>query len=557
MLSYQEKYQLWCTSPAFDKETQNELLCLSDEKEIEDRFYKDLDFGTAGLRGIMGAGTNRVNRYTVGKATLGLAKYLLETDPDTEKKGVVIGYDTRNASDFLAKCAADVLTAMNIPVYLFDQAVPTPVLSYSVRRFGTASGIVITASHNPPAYNGYKVYDPKGYQLGIEQADAVLAKMNQIEDWSSIPAKGNDSLLTKLGDSLLNEFTNEVLKQSTFSDRKAKENLKLVFTPIHGTGRKPIAQILEKDGFSDVIIVPEQEMPDGNFPTVKSPNPEERDALLLGIELATSIGADLVIGSDPDADRIGCAVNHNGQMTLLSGNQVGALLVDFLLKTKTVLGSNPVVISTIVTNDLGLTIAKANGCIAQQVLTGFKFIGEKVSAFEAEQQTGAPDAHHFILGYEDSYGYLAGTHARDKDAVVAAMLISEMVAFHKKNGHTLIDALEALYQEYGYYLDKVDSVTLQGKEGLERIAQIMEKLRADHSFLPNLEKTLDYNLGVEDLPPSNVLKFYLTGGSWIAVRPSGTEPKIKFYYCIREKDKETAQKTLSRLQEKIRKACGL
>ncbi len=557
MLSYQEKYRFWCENSAFDNETQSELRSLTDEKEIEDRFYQDLEFGTAGLRGIMGAGTNRINRYTVGKATLGLAEYLLETDPDAKQKGVVIGFDTRNGSEMLASCAANVLTAKNIPVYLFDQPVPTPVLSYSVRRLNTASGIVITASHNPPVYNGYKVYDPKGYQLGIETADAVLAKINQIEDWGSIPAKGNDALLTMLGDKMLDEFTDTVLQQSTVSDSDAKKDLKLVYTPIHGTGRKPIVSILKKDGFAQVHVVPEQEMPDGKFPTVKSPNPEERGALLCGIKLAEELGADLVIGSDPDADRIGCAVRHDGQMTLLSGNQAGALLTDFILKTKADLGTNPVVITTIVTSDLGLAIAKAHGCQTKQVLTGFKFIGEQITAFEEEQKNGDPNAHHFVLGYEESYGYLAGTHARDKDAVVAAMLIAEMAAFHKKQGKTLIDALEDLYKEHGTYLDKVDSFTLQGKEGLEEICSIMEDLRADHSFLPDVEQTLDYQLGVEDLPHANVLKFYLAGGSWIAARPSGTEPKIKFYYCIREKDQERAQKKLSFLQEIIRKKCGL
>ncbi len=557
MLSYKEKYRFWCTSPAFDEDTHRELLALKDEKEIEDRFYKDLEFGTAGLRGIMGAGTNRMNRYTVGKATLGLGLYLLEHDPDTKKKGVVIGYDTRNQSDTLARFSADVLTSLGIPVYLFDQCVPTPVLSFSVRHFGCASGIVVTASHNPPIYNGYKVYDPRGYQLGIEEAEAVLSKMNDLTDWAQIPNSGDDSLLTMVGDETLDLFTNEVLRQSTLKDPEAKRNLKLVFTPIHGTGRKPVLQILEKDGFTDVHMVKEQEMPDGNFPTVKSPNPEERGALLMGIEMAEKIGADLVIGTDPDADRIGIAVRHEGKMSLVTGNQVGALLVDFLLKTKTVLGTNPVVINTIVTSDLGIVIAKKRGCQAMQVLTGFKFIGEKVTLFEKEQLSSLPEARHFVLGYEESYGYLAGTHARDKDAVVASMLIAEMAAFYKKEGKTVIDALSDLYDEFGYYLDKVESFTLQGKEGLERISQIMSQLREDHSFLPGVENVLDYAKGVEDLPRSNVLKFYLSGGSWVAARPSGTEPKIKFYYCIREKDQESAQALLSNLQEKIKEKTGL
>ncbi|MBR2616177.1 MAG: phospho-sugar mutase, partial [Clostridia bacterium] len=417
MASYKEKYEYWLTSPAFDEATRKELAALTEEKEIEDRFYKDLEFGTAGLRGIMGAGTNRVNFYTVGKATLGLANYLLETDEKVKEKGVVIGYDTRNLSDSLARGAAEVLTAMGIPVLLFDQPVPTPVLSWCVRRFGTSSGIVLTASHNPPAYNGYKVYDPRGYQLGIEEAEAVLRCMDRIEDWSAIPKKGNEALLTLIGDEALDEFTDVVLKESTLHDPEAKAALKIVYTPIHGTGRKPVRQILKKDGFTDVTVVPEQEMPDGNFPTVKSPNPEERGALLMGIDLAERIGADIVIGTDPDADRIGCAVRHKGEMVLLTGNQVGALFTDFILKTKEI-PANPVVINTIVTSDMGLAIARKRGCEVQQVLTGFKFIGEKVTLFEEEQKKKPESAHHFLLGFEESYGYLAGTHARDKDAVV-------------------------------------------------------------------------------------------------------------------------------------------
>jgi len=498
-----------------------------------------------------------VNRYTVGKATMGLANYLFETDPETKKKGVVIAFDTRNNSTSLAKNTADVLTAMGIPVYLFDQPVPTPVLSFAVRHFGTASGIVLTASHNPPAYNGYKVYDPRGYQLGIEEAEAVLRKVSEIETWDALPQKGDDSLLTMVGDEVLDVFTNAVLRQSTLKDADTKKALKLVFTPIHGTGRKPVLQILEKDGFNDVTVVAEQEMPDGNFPTVKSPNPEERGALLMGIDLARKIGADLVIGTDPDADRIGCAVAHKGETVLLTGNQVGALLVDYLLKTKTVLGENPTVLTTIVTSDLGEAVAKKHGCGVKKVLTGFKFIGEKITEYEAAQMAGAKNVPNFLLGYEESYGYLAGTHARDKDAVVAAMLIAEMAAFHKKQGRTLADALQALYDEYGFYLDKVESFSLQGKEGLERIGQIMTEIRGDANFLPGVEKVADYSKGIDSLPVSNVLKFHLVGGSWVVARPSGTEPKIKFYYCIREKDQKKAEETLASLQTIIREKCKL
>ncbi len=557
MLSYQENYALWSKDPAFDEETRQEVLALRDEKEIEERFYKDLEFGTAGLRGIMGAGTNRINSYTVGRATLGLARHLEKKFPNGKKDGVVIAYDTRMNSDTLARRTADVFTACGFRVYLFDQCVPTPTLSFAVRHFHCVSGVVLTASHNPPIYNGYKAYDETGCQIGIEEAESVLSEIGAIRDWGSLPQKGNDDLLTFVGKELIHAFTDAVLTQSTFEDRKAKENLKLVYTPIHGTGHVPVLQILEKDGFRDVTVVEEQRLPDGKFPTVKSPNPEERGALEMGIALAERIGADLVIGTDPDADRIGCAVRHRGETVLLSGNQVGALLCDFLLQNRTGLEKRPVVINTIVTGDMGRAIAEGRGAASMQVLTGFKFIGEKVSLFEKEKEESPETARHFVLGYEESYGYLSGTHARDKDAVVASMLIAEMAAFHKKAGKTLVDALNDLYREFGYYLDKVESFTLQGKEGLEEIARIMKTAREEKNILPDVEKILDYKNGLDSLPPSNVLKFYLKGGSWVAMRPSGTEPKIKFYYCIRSADEKGAEKAFTSIRKALVEKFGL
>ena len=557
MSDYKEIYRTWCENPFFDAETKAELLSLNEEKEIEDRFYKELEFGTAGLRGVMGAGTNRMNRYTVGRATLGLARFLLESAPDVKEKGVVIGYDTRNQSDTLSRRTADVFTAMGIPVYLFDQPVPTPVVSFAIRHLGCVSGVVLTASHNPPAYNGYKAYDRSGCQLGVAEADAVLAKILSITDFSTVPENGNDALITPLGDDLLDVYTDVVLTQSTVREREIKKNLSLVYTPIHGSGRKPVLDALKKDGFETVHVVKEQEMPDGNFPTVKSPNPEERGALQMGIALAEEVGADLVIGTDPDADRVGVAARKNGEMVLLSGNQVGALLTDFLLKTKTVLGSNPVVVTTIVTSEMGKTIAEKYGVEVRTVLTGFKFIGEQVSLFEEEQKKDPTSAHHFVLGYEESYGYLAGTHARDKDAPVASLLIAEMAAYHKANGKSLVDALEELYDEHGYFLDRVESFTLQGKEGLERIAAMMETLRREKNILPDVKECLDFSKGIGSLPRANVLKFYFSDGSWIAVRPSGTEPKIKFYYCIRKENKEAAEKNLEETKKTLYQALGL
>ncbi|MBR5295297.1 MAG: phospho-sugar mutase, partial [Clostridia bacterium] len=409
----------------------------------------------------------------------------------------------------------------------------------------------------PPAYNGYKAYDETGCQLGIEDANAVLNKVDEIADWNEIPSKGNDAFLEFIGDAALSDFCNAVLRQATFRDEDAKKDLRIVYTPIHGTGLEPITQILEKDGFTNVTVVEEQKIPDGNFPTVKSPNPEERGALEMGISLAEKIGADLVIGSDPDADRVGCAVNHNGTLTLLSGNQVGALLVDFLLKNRTVLGENPMIITSIVTSDMGKYIAEKSGCGFEQVLTGFRFIGNKMTAYEKEITEKKEGAHHFLIGFEESYGYLCGSHARDKDAVLGAMLVAEMAAYHKQNGKTLIDALEDLYSEFGFFLDKVESFALQGKEGIARIGQIMELLRKEPDFLPGTEKVLDYAKGVDSLPKSNVLKIYLKGGSWVAARPSGTEPKIKFYYSIRENDRASAEKKLEELKKVILEKTGL
>ncbi len=557
MNDYKKIYTSWCKDPFFDNETKKELISLTDEKEIEDRFYKDLEFGTAGLRGIMGAGTNRMNRYTVGRATLGLARFLLEKFPEAKEKGVVIGYDTRNRSDTLSRRTAEVFTALGIPVYLFDQPVPTPVVSFAIRQLGCVSGVVLTASHNPPAYNGYKAYDSHGCQLGVDEADAVLKNILCITDFSTVPETGSAALITSVGDELLEKYTDIVLTQSTVKDREIKRELSLVYTPIHGSGRKPVLMALKKDGFEKVFVVKEQEMPDGDFPTVKSPNPEERGALAMGIALADEVGADLVIGTDPDADRVGVAARKNGEMVLLTGNQVGSLLVDFLLKTKTVLGAKPVVITTIVTGEMGKVIAEKAGVEVRHVLTGFKFIGEQITLFEEEQKKDPATAHHFVLGYEESYGYLAGTHARDKDAQVASLLIAEMAAYHKARGKSLADALDELYEEHGYFLDRVESFTLQGKEGLEKIAAMMEMLRDEKDILPSVKECEDYAAGVGDLPRSNVLKFHLTDGSWVAARPSGTEPKIKFYYCIREENEDKAKAALELLQKALYPKLGL
>ncbi len=556
-MDYRKEYERWCTDPAFDEETKKELRALTDEKEIEDRFYTSLEFGTAGLRGVMGAGTNRMNPYTVGKATLGLAEYLLKEVKDAAKRGVAVAFDTRNRSREFAQRTAEILTAKGIRVFLFDQPAPIPVLSYTVRALGCAAGVVITASHNPPAYNGYKAYDETGCQLGVEEAAKVLSFVNAVPNESCIPKEGNDALLTMLGDKEIGDFVDVVLRQSVLKDAAAKAALSIVYSPIHGSGRVPVTLALKKDGFTNVSVVKAQEMPDGDFPTVESPNPESRATLAMAIEQGKACGADLAFGTDPDADRFGCAVREGDDFTMLNGNQVGALLVDFLLKMKKDPGENPVLIKTVVTGELGAAIARKKGCEVVEVLTGFRFIGEKITSFEKEQAERRPGARSFLMGYEESYGYLVGTHARDKDSVVTSLLVSEMAAYYKKEGKTLLDALRTIYSQYGYYLDQVESFTLKGKEGLERIRAIMADLRARTDVLPNVARVIDFSKGVDGLPKSNVLKFMLKDGSWIVARPSGTEPKLKFYYSLRAENEAKARETLDLCRKALCEAEGL
>lgn len=544
-MNYKAKYHEWLE---FDEETRNELLAIQDEKEIEDRFYKDLSFGTGGLRGVIGAGSNRINSYTVKKATLGLAKYIQSVNKS--EKSAVIAYDTRNYSKDFAKAAASVLCAVGIKVYLFEEVMPTPVLSFAVRHLQATAGIVITASHNPKEYNGYKVYNQYGGQLVPNEANQVIRSIGEVQDFSSIPsvelekAKVSGELVW-VGEEILNAFTNEVAKQSINSSHS--ENLKIVYTALHGAGNIPVRKALS--GFS-VSVVKEQEFPDGNFTTVRSPNPEERDALTLAIQQAKEENADIVIGTDPDCDRIGVAVKHQEKYELLTGNQIGALLVDFVLSNKKITEKSTL-IKTVVTNELGAEIALNKGLKVLNTLTGFKYIGEKITDFEQNQ------TNEFVIGYEESYGYLVGTHARDKDAVVSALLICEMASTYKAKGLTLFDRLEELYGEYGYYLDALDSFVLKGKDGAEKIQEIMSQLREDNSsFIPDTKEVLDYNEGIEGLPKENVLKFILLDNSWIAVRPSGTEPKIKIYYSIKETDREKAQLKLDQIREIFKQLIG-
>lgn len=525
-MTYREKYEEWLRQA--DPETAEELRALTDEKEIEDRFYKDLEFGTAGLRGIMGAGSNRMNSRTVGRATQGLADYLKNKYPGETERGVVIAYDSRNHSREFALEAAHVLCAAGIPVRVFLELEPIPVLSFAVRKFHALGGIVITASHNPKEYNGYKVYDENGCQLVPRDADELTEFVNRAGDAAGRESRGQEEGMTFIGDEAVSAFISAIMKETVWQGNPPA--LRIVYTPLHGAGNKPVRAALARAGFRDVRVVAEQEAPDGDFPTVKSPNPEESGALQMGIGEAEKIGADIVIGTDPDSDRIGAAVRTDGGFRLITGNQMGALLTDFVLTMrKDRLTPASLIIKTIVTGELGADIARAKGVQVEETLTGFKYIGEKITAYENDP------AKDFIMGYEESYGYLIGTHARDKDAVGTAVLICEMAAWYRTKGMTLIDALGRLYEQYGYRLDRTISYTLPGKDGMEKIARIMEALRTGTSgeWMPGIRDVQDYRKGIGSLPKENVLKFLLEDGSWAAVRPSGTEPKIKFYCSLR------------------------
>lgn len=540
-MNIKEKYNAWLAFA--DEKTKQELVSVSgDEKELEDRFYKDLAFGTGGLRGIMGAGSNRMNVYTVGRATLGLANYLKDHFP--AGASVAIAYDTRNNSLAFSLAAARILAANGIRVYRYKYCVPVPVLSFTTRRLGCSAGIMITASHNPKEYNGYKVYDETGCQICTEAAAALLSYIEK-EEYSAVSkllSGAPDDRITEIGDEILADYYKAVGSQSLYTE---PSDLKIVYTPLHGTGNVPVRHML---GGFDVHVVKEQELPDGNFSTVRSPNPEEKDALNIAIEYAKEIGADLVLGTDPDCDRVGIAVRDtNGEYVLFTGNQTGALLVQFVLTMKKdSLSEKSTLVKTIVTSELGANIARKFGLYVDETLTGFKYIGDKINQYEKD------GSREFVIGYEESYGYLVGTYARDKDGVVSSMLICQMAAWYKAQGKTLIDGLNDIYAEYGYFLDALDPFVLKGKDGAEKIQTLMDLFRRDglHIF-EGADRVIDYSKGVDDLPIENVLKFVWADGSWVAVRPSGTEPKIKIYYSVREENRKQAHKRLEKIRAQI------
>lgn len=537
-MNYREKYEQWLGFA--DESTKAELEALTDEKEIEDRFYKDLAFGTGGLRGVMGAGSNRMNKYTVGKATLGLARYL--KSKNSGELSVAIAYDTRNNSRIFAKTAAGVFASQGIKVFIYEMVVPVPVLSFTTHYLNCTAGVMLTASHNPKEYNGYKVYDSKGCQFCTEDAKNAIGFINDITDYSSIPFVDESELITYIGENELSAFLSEVKKQSLYEE---KSDLKIVYTPLHGTGNIPVRRMLVG---MDVTIVKEQELPDGNFSTVRSPNPEEKDALTLAIEKAKEIGADLVLGTDPDCDRVGIAVKSGDDYVLFTGNQTGALLVKFVLTMKKdSLNKKSTLVKTIVTSELGADIGKKFGLNIEETLTGFKYIGDKINKYEESGE------QEFVIGYEESYGYLVGTHARDKDAVVSSMLICQMAAWYKNQGKTLVDGLNEIYDEYGYYLDYLDSFVLKGKDGAEKIQSLMTYFRnKGKALFEGIDEIIDFSDGIRDLPKENVLKYIWNDGSWMAVRPSGTEPKIKVYYSIVDPVKDNAKLRLENIRKMIK-----
>lgn len=555
-MEYRVRYRQWLDYEALEPDMRAELEAIKDnEEEIRERFCQELTFGTAGLRGIMGVGSNRMNVYTVQRATSGLALYLLSTyGRDAMQRGVVIAYDNRENSERFAKEAALTLNGFGIRTYVFDRLAPTPELSFAVKYRESIAGIVITASHNPKEYNGYKVYNEHGCQITGEMAEAILEKIDIYQELAALPVlmpyetARNMDLYHEIGNAYHQVFQKAVLEQALLADSAAKENLNIVYTPLHGTGLGNVTAVLDKDGFSQVHVLESQKEPDTQFSTVHSPNPEDKEALKLAIAYAKELDADIVLGTDPDCDRVGIAVKNGDDYTLLTGNQTGALLVDYVLSQKQ-LDDKSVIIKTIVTSELGADIARDKGAHVIDVLTGFKYIGEKMTGFEKTRD------YHFVMGYEESYGYLVGSYAKDKDAVVASMLICEMAAYQKAQGRTLLDRLEELYQQCGYYKDVVDSFTLPGTDGQEKITEIMDNLRAaDASVFGGLTvaERKDYAEGVDDLPKANVLKYFFADGGWMAVRPSGTEPKIKFYYSVKGESMKAAEDKVEFLRSAVK-----
>jgi phosphoglucomutase len=570
MEDYRKSYEEWLSNPYFDEATKEELKAIAqDENEIKERFYTELEFGTAGLRGIIGAGTNRMNQYVVQKATQGLANYIISVGKQSQ--GVAIAYDSRHMSPEFADFAALCLAANGIKAYVFESLRPTPELSFAVRTLGCAAGINITASHNPPEYNGYKVYWEDGAQITPPHDTGIMAEVKKVADYTSAKTMSKEEAVAaglyevigqKIDDAFIEGLKKLVLHPEAI--RQESANLKIVYTPLHGTGNIPVRRVLRELGFEHVYVVKEQELPDGDFPTVSYPNPEAAEAFALGLALAKEVDADLILATDPDADRLGVYVKDSatGEYHTLTGNMSGCLLADYEIgQTKAVKGlpKDGVLIKTIVTTNMADAIAKYYGTGLIEVLTGFKYIGQQILGFE---QSGKGT---YLFGFEESYGCLIGTHARDKDAIVATMALAEAAAFYKSQGKTLWDAMVELYERYGYYKDDIKSITLKGIEGLQKIQEILETLRKNppkeiggYQVVSARDYKADTIVDIATgetkptgLPKSNVLYYDLTDDAWLCVRPSGTEPKVKFYYGIKGTSLEDADAKSAALGEQV------
>ena len=568
-MNYVEEYKKWMNSNFIDEATKNELKSIEDdEKEIEDRFYKNLEFGTAGLRGVIGAGTNRMNKYTVSKATQGLANFIIKENG--QDRGVAIAYDSRHMSKEFSEIAANCLNANGIKAYVFDSLRPVPELSYAVRYLNCIAGIMITASHNPPKYNGYKVYWEDGAQIVAPKDKAIIEEVNNIKNYEDAKKMNkeeavNQGLYNVIGKKVDDSYINELKKLSLNPEKiKEQEDLKIVYTPLHGTGNIPVQRILKEIGFKNFFVVPEQEKPDGDFPTVELPNPEDKKAFKLALDLAKKENADIVLATDPDADRLGVYAKDSktGEYMAFTGNMSGMLIAEYVLfqkKEKGILPANGALITTIVSTNLAKAVAKEYNLKLFEVLTGFKYIGEKIKQFEETNE------YTYQFGFEESYGCLIGTHARDKDAIVAVMLLCEAAAFYKSKGLTLWDQMINMYKKYGYYKEDTKSITLEGADGAEKIKNILNNLRKNPLETIGSYKVLEFRdysqstvkdmltkeVSKTDLPKSNVLYYELENDAWCCIRPSGTEPKIKCYVGVKGKDEEEANSILKELEEEM------
>lgn len=562
-MDFLEKYKQWTTDSYFDDETKKELLALaSDDVEVKDRFYKDLEFGTGGLRGVLGAGSNRINIYTVRKATQGLANYILKESG--ANKGVAIAYDSRRMSREFADEAALCLNANGIKAYVFESLRPTPELSFAVRELFCISGIVITASHNPPEYNGYKVYWEDGAQVTSPKDVLIIGEVNSISDYANVLTMNKEEAIAKglyiqIGKEIDDKYMAELKKLVTNQVSDEFKDMKIVYTPLHGTGNLPVRRILKELGFTNVYVVPEQELPDPNFTTVGYPNPEDEKVFTLAKKLADEVGANIILATDPDADRLGVQVRNNeGEFVLLNGNMSGALIAEYVFSQKAkngTLAPNSALVKTIVTGNMADQIAKHYNATLIEVLTGFKYIGEQIKSFEETK------SNEYVFGFEESYGCLVGTHARDKDAIVACMVLCEAAAYYMSKGLSLYDQMENLYKMYGYFKEDLVSITLKGIEGMEKIKNIMADYRTnppktagDYKVLKFRDYKADTITNIETgevtpthLPESDVLYFELENDAWCAIRPSGTEPKLKLYFGVKGESKEDATNKLNGL----------